>query len=140
MKLKIILTALALCFSTTTSIASDKTDKNKVDTAAVKIVVEKWLDLVDSGAYEKSWKESSELFRAKVKQTEWKDQVEKARAPLGIARRPRWALCDLPIPHHLRKQEGCDRDDHPSSRQRQALAGLWLHHPLNKRSPAPYFK
>jgi hypothetical protein len=78
MKLKIILTVLALCFSTG-AIASP----NKVDTAAVKIVVEKWLALVDSGQYETSWKRSSELLRSKVSKSDFKDQLSKARGPLG---------------------------------------------------------
>jgi hypothetical protein len=80
MKLKIMMSVLALCFSTSTLAQSDK---DKVDTAEVKVVVEKWLALVDAGAYEKSWARASELFKSKVKQSEWKDQIQKARGPLG---------------------------------------------------------
>jgi hypothetical protein len=83
MKFKFAFAVLAVCFSISAFGASNDKDKGKVDTAAVKVVVEKWLALVDSGAYEESWKKSSELFRSQVKQTEWKDQIQKARAPLG---------------------------------------------------------
>jgi hypothetical protein len=80
MKLKILLPILALCFSTA---VSAKTDKVKSDAVVAQAVAEKWLSLVDSGAYGESWKKSSELFREKVKQEEWKDQIQKTRAPLG---------------------------------------------------------
>jgi hypothetical protein len=61
--------------------AADKEDKT--DTTAVRAVVEKWLALVDAGAYSESWKKSSELFRTQVKKDEWKDKISKVRGPLG---------------------------------------------------------
>jgi hypothetical protein len=78
MKLKILVTLLALC-AAHAGYSSDK----KVDTAAAKASVEKWLALVDAADYEASWKRSSELLRARVPTAEWKDQLSKAREPLG---------------------------------------------------------
>jgi hypothetical protein len=44
---------------------------------------ERWLALVDTGQYEKSWKEASSLFRAKVTAPQWGQAVRSAREPLG---------------------------------------------------------
>ncbi len=44
---------------------------------------EQWLVIVDSGAFEDSWVESSTFFQSKVPQSEWVKMVGKARQPFG---------------------------------------------------------
>ena len=49
---------------------------------AVKIA-EEWLQLVDKGKYEDSWKEAATLFRAAVTVEQWQQALDGARKPLG---------------------------------------------------------
>jgi hypothetical protein len=42
-----------------------------------------WLEVVDKGAYEASWDQSSELFKRAVTRNEWRQAVTAARPPLG---------------------------------------------------------
>lgn len=43
----------------------------------------RWLQLVDAGQYDESWKDSASLFQNKVTTADWKKAVTTARAPLG---------------------------------------------------------
>jgi hypothetical protein len=49
---------------------------------AVKIA-EEWLELVDRGEYEESWKETASLFRAVVTAEQWRQAAKGSREPLG---------------------------------------------------------
>ncbi len=51
--------------------------------AAAKQSALEWLALVDRGAYEASWKETSSLFRSQVTSDKWASAMESVRAPLG---------------------------------------------------------
>ncbi len=46
---------------------------------------EHWLDLVDGGAYDQSWKEAASLFRGVVKEADWVASLNAIRKPLGKA-------------------------------------------------------
>src|SRR6202165_6401368 len=41
-----------------------------------------WLSLVDNQKYAESWAESSSMFRSRVPQQRWTDEVKRAREPL----------------------------------------------------------
>jgi hypothetical protein len=42
-----------------------------------------WLALVDSGQYAESWFQASSFFRGTMSKEQWKDALDKVRAPLG---------------------------------------------------------
>ena len=44
---------------------------------------ERWLAIVDSGAYEESWVESAGLFQSSIAQAEWVKILGKVRQPIG---------------------------------------------------------
>lgn len=43
----------------------------------------KWLAVVDTGSYGKSWKEASSLFKNQVPSKSWISSLKKVRTPLG---------------------------------------------------------
>jgi hypothetical protein len=68
--------ALTLFFSCT------KTSHPEEEQAAVEAATE-WLTLVDSGEYEQSWNESSEVFQGAISKSGWERQLHGVRNPLG---------------------------------------------------------
>lgn len=44
---------------------------------------EAWLKLVDSGAYDESWKQAAPLFKDKVQEDDWTNAAQAVREPLG---------------------------------------------------------
>ena len=61
---------------------------------------EKWLGIVDSGKYGKSWKEAAEYFRNAVKQDQWEQAVQAVRKPLGklVSRKVKTATYKTALP------------------------------------------
>lgn len=57
--------------------------------------MEQWLQTVDRGEYEKSWKQSSAYFKSKVTLKQWLAALKEVRQPLG-ALRNRSAVSALP--------------------------------------------
>lgn len=55
------------------------TEKEKAAVAAA----EQWLSWVDTGTYDKSWKEASEYFKNAVSQDVWEQSLQGVRGPLG---------------------------------------------------------
>jgi Protein of unknown function (DUF4019) len=54
--------------------------------AAVKAAVQvaqAWLELIDQGAYERSWTDSATYFKSAVSQSDWVKTMRAHRAPLG---------------------------------------------------------
>jgi len=47
------------------------------------IAAEKWLNLVDEGEYDESWKEAAEYFRNAVMKEQWEQSLQAVRKPLG---------------------------------------------------------
>ena len=60
------------------SALADATSENAAQAAA-----ESWLRLVDGRDYSGSWNQAARLFKASVKETEWRQTAEAVRAPLG---------------------------------------------------------
>ena len=46
-------------------------------------VAEEWLEMVDLGEYEESWREAASLFKSVVTMEQWQQAVNAARTPLG---------------------------------------------------------
>ncbi|WP_290737651.1 DUF4019 domain-containing protein [Haliea sp.] len=44
-----------------------------------------WLNLIDSGSYEKSWNQSAPLLQSQVTKEQWIQAMNQVRAPLGEA-------------------------------------------------------
>ncbi|HZC35721.1 MAG TPA: DUF4019 domain-containing protein [Chthoniobacterales bacterium] len=59
-----------------------------------------WLTEIDQGKYEKSWQDASKAFREKVIEAQWKEDLSKARQPLGdcTARKLVSALLQTDVP------------------------------------------
>lgn len=55
---------------------------NKPEKAAQKSA-EQWLALVDAGNYDESWNQAAEIFKSKVTQDSWKQQVSAVRGQTG---------------------------------------------------------
>jgi hypothetical protein len=72
----IFVTFLATVLVTAQSFAGE-TENQAVE------VAEEWLDLVDRGAYEESWKQAASLFRSAVTVEQWQQAMNAARTPLG---------------------------------------------------------
>jgi len=51
--------------------------------AAAISAAEKWLAVVDSAQYAKSWKEAAVLFRNAIKPERWEQSMQAVRKPLG---------------------------------------------------------
>jgi hypothetical protein len=78
-KSTMIKTAVLVCglgIFAATAQADEKTD------AAV--TAAKWLALVDSKEYKKSWQEAAPFFKDKVKEEQWSEMVASARKPFGV--------------------------------------------------------
>ena len=63
-------------------LACSKTSNPAEEQVAVEAATE-WLALVDSGRFEESWKESSEIFQNAVSKSTWEGQLNTVRVPLG---------------------------------------------------------
>lgn len=50
---------------------------------AAQAAAEKWLGLIDSGEYEKTWEQSARLFRERVTREQWTSSLPTTRAPFG---------------------------------------------------------
>lgn len=50
---------------------------------AAQAAAEAWLELVDTGQYDTSWKEASAFFRGAVTREQWDQALGATRAPLG---------------------------------------------------------
>lgn len=89
--LLILLAALCACSKEADNTAAVE----KASTAA-----EKWIALVDAGAYAESWNEASSLFKANVTAEEWEGAMQSLRAPLGrvIVRRMKTAEYKTSLP------------------------------------------
>jgi len=46
-------------------------------------IARSWLDLVDHGDYNSSWREAGETFQHRISQHDWLNVIEYARDPLG---------------------------------------------------------
>ena len=86
----VLITILALAGSVTLLFAQDsavvETNKAPVVTDHVKdasIEGLRWLSIVDSGEYDRSWTESAEIFRLALVQVDWTNQLTSVRKPLG---------------------------------------------------------
>ena len=71
--------SLLVLFLATTSVVAADEDKE----AAARRSALEWLDLVDRGEYEASWKEAAAIFRSQVSAAKWESAVASARQPLG---------------------------------------------------------
>ncbi len=77
-KMFFLVLAVSFCFlGTTAAVAFEKIEKE-----AVNVAVE-WLEIVDSGQYEKSWEEAATLFRTTVSSKQWEQSLAASRKPLG---------------------------------------------------------
>lgn len=61
--------------------AGPEEEKQAVEQAAA--AAQAWLDLVDQGAYEKSWQNASHLFRLALPPEQWQRQMLAGRKPMG---------------------------------------------------------
>ena len=75
-----ILALVLFCALATNAQAGKATDDN-VEQAKVAALA--WLPLIDSGAYSKSWDESSELFRESIGKAKWETSMRVFRLPFG---------------------------------------------------------
>ena len=55
-----------------------------------------WLELIDSGEYEQSWKESGAIFRSGISIAKWTEAMQLVREPLGVAKSREIALAQAP--------------------------------------------
>ncbi|WP_334059154.1 DUF4019 domain-containing protein [Alteromonas sp. S005] len=55
-----------------------------------------WLELIDSGEYEQSWKESGAIFRSGISIAKWAEAMQLVREPLGVAKSREIALAQAP--------------------------------------------
>lgn len=55
-----------------------------------------WLELIDSGEYEQSWKESGAIFRSGISIAKWTEAMQLVREPLGAAKSREIALAQAP--------------------------------------------
>jgi hypothetical protein len=53
---------------------------------AARKAAERWLALVDAGAWDASWSEAAPIFRAAVTRADWAKAVSAARGPLGAVK------------------------------------------------------
>ena len=68
---------LSLFFSVGTLSADEKAEKAALAAST------KWLALVDSGDYSKSWERAARIFRAMEAKVEWQTKLNTYRTPLG---------------------------------------------------------
>ena len=66
-----------------TVLVSGPTLRAEAPEDAAQAAAEAWLELVDSGQYEASWKEASTFFRGAVTLEQWDQVLGGTRAPLG---------------------------------------------------------
>ena len=71
------LTILSLFFSVGSPSADEKAEKAALASST------KWLALVDSGDYSKSWERAAGIFRAMEAKVEWQTKLNIYRMPLG---------------------------------------------------------
>ncbi|BBO70774.1 hypothetical protein DSCA_47040 [Desulfosarcina alkanivorans] len=72
------LVAIGLILSGSNTLAADSNKELLALSAA-----EQWLTMVDSGKYDDSWKETSDLFRNAVQLDQWVQSMQAIRKPLG---------------------------------------------------------
>jgi hypothetical protein len=76
-----------LCLASTLVSAQDPGDDDQEPNAMLvseaREVAEMWLAAVDSGAYRKSWTDAAAFFKKAVASTEWVEQLNQVRRPLG---------------------------------------------------------
>jgi hypothetical protein len=62
--------------------------------------VEEWLELVDQGKYEESWKEAAAMFKSAVTAEQWQESISAARRPFGrlISRQVRSSVYTTSLP------------------------------------------
>ncbi len=53
---------------------------------AAQAAAEKWLSLIDSGEYAKSWEQCAQLFRDRVTREQWTSTLPTTRAPFGAVK------------------------------------------------------
>ncbi len=53
---------------------------------AAQAAAEKWLGLIDSGEYAKSWEQCARLFRERVTREQWVGTLPTTRAPFGAVK------------------------------------------------------
>ena len=78
-------TALLMRFAETGGLESAKAPDVNLPPAMVNcpVTMEKWLALMDTGEYAKSWDTAAPYFQGKVGKEEWIGKLEKIRRPLG---------------------------------------------------------
>lgn len=69
---------LLLLFCTSAIYAEESNILDKVGSSA-----RSWLELIDSGAYQESWENSSSLFKAKMPESKWIKSITAIRTPHG---------------------------------------------------------
>ena len=79
MKSCVTLFALICLLTAFAGVAYSADEKEKAATDAAT----QWLVLVDSGQYAESWFQGASSFRGAVSKEQWKDALDKVRAPLG---------------------------------------------------------
>jgi serine/threonine-protein kinase len=76
--------ALLMRFAEADRVKSVKVpDANMPPAVNCPVSMEKWLALMDTGEYAKSWKTAAPYFQGKVSKEEWIGKLEKMRRPLG---------------------------------------------------------
>ncbi len=53
---------------------------------AAQASAEKWLGLIDDGAYSKAWEQCAQLFRERVTREQWVSSLPTTRAPFGAVK------------------------------------------------------
>jgi len=72
------LVVIGLIFTVTAAVdGSPEKEKAAVTSAG------KWLNLVDQGKYNESWKEAATLFRNAINQGQWEQTLQSVHKPLG---------------------------------------------------------
>ena len=79
MKSCVTLFALICLLTAFAGVAYSADEKERAATDAAT----QWLVLVDSGQYAESWFQGASSFRGAVSKEQWKDALDKVRAPLG---------------------------------------------------------
>ena len=79
MKITSLLVILGLFMYPAFNAVGADSDAEKAGTAAAR----KWLSLIDSGGYSRSWKEASTYFQGAVSEKNWKASLDGVRKPLG---------------------------------------------------------
>jgi hypothetical protein len=81
MKLLIPFLSTVILFLSSYSCSEDVSKADKID-GGIKSI-QRWLSIVDSGEYSKSWQATGSLFQKQLSDSQWTDALNKTRKPFG---------------------------------------------------------